>query len=181
MKRYTEILPLSDADLKKTLGKVAILEGGFSIPENGYLTDIKKVLTDSIELELTSIYYEHEKLLSLVENQIDTILMETTFTYQDKIYDVAEFLLKMYFKTGWKPKRIINSLDYGLEAFWVICNPVDIELYRIEDADREDIGTFQLNKVGFDEFDGSMIKVKYLELHELTQENLNKNKLSDGA
>ena len=175
MEKYTELLNLSNEELKNKLGKVAIMEGDFHIAQNGYIPNIQKVLNDNIILELTNVYREHEQLLQLAENKIDTVLMETTFTYQDKIYDVAEFLIKIYKKTGWKPKRVVNTMDYGLGQLWVICNKLDIEVFRIEDSDDLDnINTsyFQLRKVGFSDFDSVHVYVKYAEFEDLVNEHL---------
>jgi len=172
MNKYIKDIELSNNDLKEFLGRCAIIEGAVSINENGYLPDIIKVLDSNIILELTSIYIEHNKLLDLVPNEIDTILLETTFTYQDKIYNVADFLIKLYLKTGWKPKRVVNTFDYGLEQLYIICNKLDIEVYKIQDSYDLDIGDFQLKKVGFNEWDETMIHVKYSEFENLVIENL---------
>jgi len=172
MNIFTETKQFSDKDLQITLGSVAIVEGGFYIDKNGYLPDVKKSLDENIDLELTNIYLEHDKLLQLASNNIDTILMETTFTYQDKIHDVAEFLINLYIKTGWKPKKVVNTMDYGLEQLWVICNKLDIEVYKLEDSDRLSIGNLQLKKVGFDDFDKTFIAVKHMDFDELITSNI---------
>lgn len=155
-------MDFSNEDLKKELGSVAILEGDFSIDSNGYLPDIQAVLGDNIKLEIMNVYREHEQLLGLPKNKIDTILMESTFTYQDKIYDVAKVLVELYRKTKWKPKKVVNTMDYGLHALWYICSKLDIEVYRITDADDFDIGDFRLEKAEVDdEFKKVEISMKY--------------------
>ena len=142
-------MDISNNDLKEKLGNIAILEGSFSIDKNGYLLDIMKALKidTKSELILTNIYIEHKKLNCLPLNKVDTILMETTFSYQDKIYDVAKVIVGLYKETGWKPKYVVNTMNYGLNALWHICSKLDIEVFRIIDADDISKFGYALDKV----------------------------------
>ena len=164
-------------ELKETLGKVAILEGSFHIDENGYLPEISELV--DITLTLLDIYRNHEQLKELPLKQIDTILMESTFTYQDKIYGVAEVILALYYSTGWKPKKVINTMDYGLCGLFVICNKLDIDVFCIKESlhDDSDLGDYQLQKVYFSdlELDDKIELMKYNWFDELHIKYIDKN------
>jgi len=156
-RNFIESTNYKPTELNKLLGKVAILEGGFHIDKNGYLPQIEKFI--DIDLKLLNIYRNHEQLKQLPLNQIDTILLESTFTYQDKIYNVAEVLLTLYHNTGWKPKRVINTFDYGLCGLFVICNKLHIEVFRMRESlnDDAELDDWELQKVHFSDSDNEDI------------------------
>lgn len=154
-------MDISNNDLISKLQDIAILEGGMTIDDNGYLFDIINALNIKEEFILTNIYREHNKLLVLPQNNISTILMETTFTYQDKIYDVAKFIIDMYKKTGWKPKNVINTMDYGLNALYYICSKLDIDVYKIDDADDIVKYDFSLTKIELSKEELIMTSMRY--------------------
>jgi hypothetical protein len=155
-------MDISNTNLKKKLGKIAILEGANDIDEMGYLKDIIEALQINENLILTNIYKDHEKLKLLPSNKVQTILLETTWTYQNKIFDVAKFLIGLYKATKWKPKYIVNTMDYGLEALWYICSKLEIEVYKIEDANRISDFEFALKKFEpKDDFEAVKIAMEY--------------------
>ena len=152
---------LDNAGLIKFLGRVAILEGSL-----GYGTgDVQEDLIELINpcLLLDNIYREHEKLIELSSQNIETIILESTFSYQDKIQDAYIEILKIMKSTGWKPKRVINTMNYGLDKFYVMCEPLGIEVYLIEDSFcRLDNDTdFKLTKYECQGHDYDMLKTKY--------------------
>lgn len=162
----------SKENLKQKLGNIAILEGDLSLDKLGFLYEIKDVLNDNIKLEIYNVYKDHSLLLQLPKNNIDTLLMETTFTYEDKIYYITEFLLKLYLNTGWKPKRIVNTMDYGLEAFYIICHKLDIEVYRIDDADDIKSDGLNLKQIILNDFRTIDYTIKYSDFNSLIEEYL---------
>lgn len=101
-------------------------------------------------------------------------------TYGDKVYDVAEVLIKLYEKTGWKPKRVINTMEFGLCGLYTICKNLDIEVFRIRESldDDSDIDDWELQKVHFSETDiddinDIMSNKFYEDLHEnKSQQNI---------
>lgn len=162
-------------NLKNKLGNIAILEGDFSIDTHGFLFEVQKELKENIKVEIFNVYRDHSLLLQLPKYNIDTLLMETTFTYEDKIYGITEFLLKLYSSTGWKPKRIVNTMDYGLEAFYIICHKLDIEVYRIDDADDIKNCDFNLKQIVLNDYKIIDYQMKYSDFNTLIDEYLLNN------
>lgn len=152
-KNLIETKNFSPDELKKELGSVAILEGSPSIDKDGYLPNLEKIV--DTQLELLDVYYNHEQLIQLKTHNIETLLVETTFAYQDKIYDIAAVLFSLYYKTGWKPKRVVNTMKYGLSGFYAMCNILGIEVYRIRRSldNSSNLGDYELQKVFFSEED----------------------------
>jgi len=150
-KNYIATTNYTPEQLKQELGNVAILEGALIIDENYSLFELSKIV--NVKTTLLNIYREHEQFKELPLNKIDTILVETSLSYGDKVYDVAEVLINLYKKTGWKPKRIINTMSYGLCGLFIICNKLDIEVFRIREslADNSNIDDWELQKVYFSE------------------------------
>lgn len=170
-KNYIETTNYTPEQLKQELGNVAILEGAMFIDEHYSLFELSKIV--NVKTTLLNIYREYEQFKELPLNKIDTILVETSLTYGDKVYDVAEVLIKLYEKTGWKPKRVINTMDYGLCGLYAICNKLGIEVFRIRESldDNSDIDDWELQKVYFSETDADdindiMNNKFYEDLHE---------------
>lgn len=170
-KNYIKTTNYTPEQLKQELGSVAILEGALSIDENYNLFELSKIV--NVKTTLLNIYREHEQLKELPLNNIDTVLVETSLTYGDKVYDVAEVLINLYKKTGWKPKKVINTMDFGLCGLYTICNKLDIEVFRIRESldDNSNIDDWELQKVYFSESDAEdipdiMNNKFYEDLHE---------------
>jgi hypothetical protein len=137
-------------DLKGLLGNTAIVEGGLLLPEDNLLEDVIKAIGPSIVI--MNAYTDTSRFAELAANQIDTIIMESTFTYGDKIKNSSLALIDIMKSTGWKPKRVINTMEYGLDKLFVMCEPFGIDVYQLDysldtafDADGHE--GFQLTKI----------------------------------
>ena len=152
-KNYIETTNYTPEQLKQELGNVAILEGAMCVDEHYSLFKLSKIV--NVKTTLLNIYREYEQFKELPINKIDTILVETSLSYGDKVYDVAEVLIKLYEKTGWKPKRVVNTMEYGLCGLYTICKKLDIEVFRIRESldDVSEIDDWELQKVHFSETD----------------------------
>ena len=163
-------------DLSKYLGNVAILEGDSRIDELGNLPDILSAIKNknsgNVYLTLLQIYHNPQLLSNLPANNIETIMFESSMVYQDKIYGLMEWLINCYNKTGYLPKRVINTLDYGLDILYYVCSKLGIDVFTIEDNLEENaIGEFILVKILYDEKDREMIEMKMSSFSELFDGN----------
>lgn len=163
-------MDIRNLELKEKLGNISILEGDFSLDSNGFLYEIKDLLNPNIKLELFNIYKDHSLLLQLPKYKIDTLLLETTFTYESKIYDITKFLLELYTKTGWKPKKVVNTMDYGLEAFYIICHKLDIEVFRLDDANNIEDFDLSLEQIKLNDLNTFIYEDKYNDFTKLLKE-----------
>lgn len=152
-KNYIKTTNYTPDQLKNELGNVAILEGSLIIDTNYNLFELSKIV--NVKATLLNVYREYEQFKELPLNKIDTILVETSLSYGDKVYNVAEMLIKLYEKTGWKPKRVVNTMEFGLCGLFTICNKLDIEVFRIRESlsDNSDIDDWELQQVHFSETD----------------------------
>ena len=112
------------------LGKIAILNGRFKDKTKGLLEDFIK--DKDILINIEQVYYDHSQLIKLAKQDIDTILISEPFAYQDKIFDIYDELVKISKNSNWKPKRIINTMEYGKEAFYLMAKKTNLDFYQLE-------------------------------------------------
>ncbi|MDX9744513.1 MAG: hypothetical protein RBT59_11880, partial [Arcobacteraceae bacterium] len=115
-------------ELSKELGKFATVEGEDHLIYQSTLETINELLEPT--LLLLNIYKDFSLFPKMAELNIDTIVIESTFSYQDKIQKVILGLLTLYKQTGWKPKKIINTMHYGLDKLFMLGKLLDIEIYQ---------------------------------------------------
>ena len=158
----TKITRPTTEDLRVILGATAIIEGGLVIPEGNVIEDVIEAIKPCVTI--LNAYRNHEALKKLAEEKITTIIMESTFSYGDKIQDSADALIEIMSSTGWKPKRVINTMGYGLDKLFLMCEPFGIDVYRIKDnfdRDSAENEEFELHKILYDGLDYDLLKAKY--------------------
>jgi len=116
-------------ELTKQLGKIAILEGENHLVCRSNAETVNELLNPS--LVILNLYKDFSLFPDMAKLDIETIIIESTFTYEDKIKKVMYGLLTLYKQTGWKPKRIINTMSYGLDKLFMLCQPLNIEVHQL--------------------------------------------------
>jgi len=142
-------------------GNIALIEGRFQETTKGLLTEF--IEENPVTLILEQVYYDHSNLYKLAENNIDTILINEPFAFQDKITDLFLIFNRISKKTGWKPKRLVNAMEYGEEGLYLIANQIGIDFFQLQynfDGDFEK-EQFVFIQVKFSNKDFEFIKMRY--------------------
>jgi len=163
-------LLLSGKGLSSVLGSTAILEGSVGLDEVSSLKDILEEVKGvfSPTLTLLGLYYDQSPLQELPKSEIDTIMIHSTFAYQDKILSLYSAIVGIYKATGWKPKRIVNTMDYGLKELYMLCNPLGIEVFYLKEEYglKGDDDQFSLKETTITGMDYDFAKIAYHDLLE---------------
>ncbi len=143
------------------LGKIAMINGRFKETNKCMLSDFLETTPLTLELEQT--YYDHSQLKELAAQNIETIIISEPFAFQDKIFDIYEALIQISKDTGWKPKRLINSMEYGKEGLFLMCEKVGIDFCQLnynfgDDFERRE---FAITKINLTDREFSLAKIQF--------------------
>lgn len=147
------------SELKEYLGTIAVLEGDDHIV---YRSDLEKLIPlINPEIVLTNVYKDFSRFIEIANQSIDTIIIESTFTYTDKIMSIYKAFISLYLKTGWKPKRIINTKFYGLNELYVLFNDMGIEILELKVPLIDDEDEFELIDIIYDRESEDYLYINY--------------------
>lgn len=158
------------AELKRLFGEIAILEGEDHITHESNLENVNELLKPS--LAIFNMYKDYSLFPELAKMKIDTIVIDSTFTHTKKIMSAIEGLIELYKQTGWKPKNIVNTMEYGLHILYMLGEALDINVYSLcihNFKDEKEVVSF-LKKIDYDDDAIMDLHIKYDEFSELLKE-----------
>jgi hypothetical protein len=123
------------------IGNTAIIETNYKIHKNYPLDIVLSYIHP--EIVIIDAFNNTDKFNQLPSLNIDTIIIESFLSEENKVISSFLDFIDVINSSGWRPKRIINTLDYGNEKLFVLCHKLNIDVYQLSLNNGEDRSQFK--------------------------------------